>query len=72
MVVPIVRMMLVDLILIVVLPGVRKAFNTHCDFMFQGPLKKKKKQISRFGYIDKLITDNSPQFASGEFAKFAK
>ena len=40
--------------------------------MFQGPLKKKKKQISRFGYIDKLITDNSPQFASGEFAKFAK
>jgi transposase InsO family protein len=31
-----------------------------------------KKHISRFGYIDMLITDNGPQFASGEFAKFAK
>ena len=31
-----------------------------------------KKHISRFGYIDKLITDNGPQFASGDFAKFAK
>jgi hypothetical protein len=39
--------------------------------MFQGPLKKKK-AISKFGYIDKLITDNGPQFASGEFAKFSK
>ena len=31
-----------------------------------------KKHISRFGYIDKLITNNGPQFASGEFAKFSK
>jgi hypothetical protein len=31
-----------------------------------------KKHISRFGYIDKLITNNGPQFASGDFAKFAK
>ena len=31
-----------------------------------------KKHISRFGYIDKLITNNGPQFASGDFAKYAK
>jgi hypothetical protein len=30
-----------------------------------------KKQSSVFGY-NKLTTDNGPQFASGEFAKFAK
>ncbi|CAC5401473.1 unnamed protein product [Mytilus coruscus] len=28
--------------------------------------------MSRFGYIDQLITDNGPQFASREFAQFAK
>lgn len=31
-----------------------------------------KKQMSRFGYIDQLITDNGPQFSSDEFARFAK
>ena len=31
-----------------------------------------KKQFSRFGYIDELVTDNGPQFASAEFKKFAK
>ncbi|XP_063404228.1 uncharacterized protein K02A2.6-like [Mytilus trossulus] len=31
-----------------------------------------KKQMSRFGYIDQLITDNGPQFACREFAQFAK
>ncbi|CAC5380906.1 unnamed protein product [Mytilus coruscus] len=28
--------------------------------------------MSRFGYIDHLITDNCPQFAGREFAQFAK
>ncbi|CAC5369451.1 unnamed protein product [Mytilus coruscus] len=28
--------------------------------------------MSRFGYIDQLITDNGPQFACREFAQFAK
>ena len=31
-----------------------------------------KKQFSRFGYIDELVTDNGPQFSSAEFKKFAK
>ena len=31
-----------------------------------------KKQFSRFGYIDELVTDNGPQFSSEEFKNFAK
>lgn len=31
-----------------------------------------KKQFSRFGYINELVTDNGPQFPSAEFKKFAK
>ena len=31
-----------------------------------------KKQYSRFGYIDELVTDNGPQFSSAEFQNFAK
>lgn len=30
-----------------------------------------KKQFSRFGFIDELVTDNGPQFSSTEFKKFA-
>ncbi|XP_021359179.1 uncharacterized protein K02A2.6-like [Mizuhopecten yessoensis] len=31
-----------------------------------------KNQCSRYGFMDKLITDNGPQFASSEFNEFAK
>ena len=30
-----------------------------------------KKQFSRYGFIDELVSDNGPQFSSAEFKKFA-
>ena len=31
-----------------------------------------KKQFSRFGYVDEVVTDNGPQFSSVEFKRFAE
>lgn len=31
-----------------------------------------RKQFSRFGYVDELVTDNGPQFSSKEFRNFAE